>query len=100
VADVRRLPGPLASHWDWQLLGACRDADSALFFHPDNARGGERSRREAAAKQVCGSCVVRTECREHALRVREPYGVWGGLSETERFRLFEETEGGPGAVAV
>jgi WhiB family redox-sensing transcriptional regulator len=23
-------------------------------------------------------------CREHALKVREPYGVWGGLTEEER----------------
>jgi WhiB family redox-sensing transcriptional regulator len=24
------------------------------------------------------------ECREHALRVQEPYGTWGGLTEDER----------------
>lgn len=24
------------------------------------------------------------QCREHALKVGEPYGVWGGLSESER----------------
>jgi WhiB family redox-sensing transcriptional regulator len=23
-------------------------------------------------------------CRSHALTVREPYGVWGGLTEDER----------------
>ncbi|KHF45177.1 WhiB family transcriptional regulator [Saccharomonospora viridis] len=23
-------------------------------------------------------------CREHALTVHEPYGIWGGLSESER----------------
>jgi WhiB family transcriptional regulator, redox-sensing transcriptional regulator len=23
-------------------------------------------------------------CREHALAVHEPYGIWGGLSESER----------------
>jgi len=27
---------------------------------------------------------VRTECASHALAVREPYGVWGGLSEEDR----------------
>ncbi len=25
-----------------------------------------------------------TECRAHALRVQEPYGTWGGLTEAER----------------
>lgn len=29
-------------------------------------------------------CPVRTECAAHALAVREPYGVWGGLTEDER----------------
>jgi WhiB family redox-sensing transcriptional regulator len=24
------------------------------------------------------------QCREHALRVREPYGVWGAMTEDER----------------
>jgi WhiB family transcriptional regulator, redox-sensing transcriptional regulator len=26
-------------------------------------------------------------CLQHALSVREPYGVWGGMSEEERARL-------------
>jgi WhiB family redox-sensing transcriptional regulator len=27
---------------------------------------------------------VLARCREHALAVAEPFGVWGGLSESER----------------
>jgi len=27
---------------------------------------------------------VLQQCRTHALSVREPYGVWGGISEDER----------------
>lgn len=87
MADTRRLPGPLADLWDWQLKGACRGADSAQFFHPDGERGSSRSRREAGAKAVCARCPVRAECAAHALAVREPYGVWGGFTETERGRL-------------
>jgi hypothetical protein len=30
---------------------------------------------------------VRAECAAHALAAREPYGVWGGFTETERLRL-------------
>ncbi len=30
------------------------------------------------------SCPVIQQCRSHALSVREPYGVWGGLTEDER----------------
>lgn len=84
MADIRRLPSPRADTWDWQLSGACRRADSDLFFHPENERGPSRASREAAAKLVCRRCPVLARCREHALTVREPYGVWGGLSENER----------------
>jgi WhiB family transcriptional regulator, redox-sensing transcriptional regulator len=87
MSNVRRLPGPIADIWDWQRLGACRGRDSAQFFHPDGERGSSRSRREAKAKVVCAACPVRAQCAAHALSVREPYGVWGGFSESERLRL-------------
>lgn len=84
MADTRRLPGPNADVWDWQLEGSCRGMDSAFFFHPDGERGPARARREARAKAVCQSCPVLDMCRQHALTVQEPYGIWGGLSESER----------------
>ncbi len=87
MSDVRRRPRPQADAWEWQLHGACRRADTDLFFHPENERGPSRSRREAAAKAVCMRCPVLEQCREHALAIREPYGVWGGMSEGDRLRL-------------
>lgn len=87
MANVRRLPGPIADVWDWQRFGACRGRDSAQFFHPDGERGSSRNRRENAAKAVCVACPVRAECAAHALAVREPYGVWGGFTEADRLRL-------------
>jgi WhiB family redox-sensing transcriptional regulator len=84
MTDLSRLPGPLSDHWDWQLRGACRGRDADLFFHPEGERGPRRAGREAAAKAVCAGCPVLLRCREAALLSREPYGVWGGLSEHER----------------
>jgi WhiB family redox-sensing transcriptional regulator len=84
VTDVRRLPGPNADLWEWQLRGACRGEDSALFFHPEGERGPARSARETAAKAVCVRCPVIEECLRQALVTREPYGVWGGTTESER----------------
>ena len=84
MTDIRRLPGPQVEKWEWQLLGSCRGQDTELFFHPEGERGPRRANREAAAKAVCASCPVLLLCREHALASREPYGVWGGLSEHER----------------
>lgn len=84
MADVRRLPVPVTSTWEWQLRGACRDMDSAVFFHPENERGPSKDSRERGAKRVCARCPVIEACRRHALSVQEPYGVWGGLTVAER----------------
>lgn len=84
MADFSRLPGPNADLWDWQLRGLCRGKDSSLFFHPEGERGAARSSREAAAKEICMNCPVQIPCADHALKVREPYGVWGGMTEEER----------------
>jgi WhiB family redox-sensing transcriptional regulator len=58
-----------------------------LFFPPTfGERRDEREMRETRAKAICAECAVRTECLEFALRVREPHGIWGGLTESERRR--------------
>ncbi len=95
MADVRRLPGQLTDTWDWQIRGACRGMDSTVFLHPDYERGVARTTRDAAAKTLCSRCPVVLACRSHALQVREPYGVWGGLSAEDR----EEILRGAGAGA-
>jgi WhiB family redox-sensing transcriptional regulator len=87
VADNSRLPGPLTGHWAWQLEAACRGMDSAAFFHPTEERPAARRERLVAAKKVCAACPVVSECLSHALTTREPYGIWGGLSEIERADL-------------
>lgn len=84
MAEVTRLPGPLADLWEWQAEGACRRAGTDTFFHPEGERGAQRRARVRSAKRICASCPVIERCLEHAFAVEEPYGVWGGLSEEER----------------
>lgn len=98
MSDTHKLPGPNAEVWEWQLHGACRGMDSANFFHPDGERGPARARREQRAKQVCAHCPVLELCRRHALASREPYGVWGGMSEAERERTIRANARRPAAV--
>ena len=88
MTDVSRLPGPVATMWEWQYSGACRDADQSLFFHPEGERGSRRRRRAEAAKAICATCPVLAQCRAAALSAREPYGVWGGMSEDDRAQLW------------
>ena len=71
----------------WRTRAACRTEDPALFHTPA---------RIAAAKAVCASCPVLTECRADQLawesngpaRFRaNASGVVGGLSGAERHRI-------------
>ncbi|MEV0697217.1 WhiB family transcriptional regulator [Saccharopolyspora sp. NPDC050389] len=84
MAATARLPKPVSETWRWQLQAACRDASTSRFFHPENERGSARDNRERRAKSICRKCPVMWQCRAHALKAREPYGVWGGLGERER----------------
>lgn len=76
--------GTLGEFWSWRSRASCQDMDSSRFFSPDGERGRARRRREAGAKAVCAGCPVQEECAAYAVANREPYGVWGGLTETER----------------
>ncbi|MQA12938.1 MAG: WhiB family transcriptional regulator [Pseudonocardiaceae bacterium] len=84
MTTTKHLPRPVTDRWEWQLHAACVGLGSEVFFHPSGERGAQRSARAERAKAVCRSCPVIRECREHALAAREPYGVWGGLTEEER----------------
>ena len=66
----------------WMNKGACRGM-THLFFPSTAERPQARERREAAAREVCAGCNVRTVCREFA-RENHEYGLWGGESEDER----------------
>ena len=90
MASIARLPMPIQETWEWQYDGACRETDPETFFSPDAERGPRRRRREAAAKALCAVCPVRRACLEHALSVREPYGVWGGLNINEHEMLIAD----------
>jgi WhiB family transcriptional regulator, redox-sensing transcriptional regulator len=69
----------------WQAGAACRGQSAAVFFAPTHFERKEaRAARERKAKAVCATCPVRKECLSYALRIREPHGIWGGLSELER----------------
>ena len=76
---------------NWQHRASCRGTDTDMFFSPDGERGNVRARRERAAKQLCQDCPVLDNCRAHALTATESYGIWGGMSETERARHTRRT---------
>jgi transcription factor WhiB len=50
----------------------------------------------AEAKAICAGCQVRGECLAFALRTYQIHGVWGGLSEPERYPLWSPALAGVG----
>jgi WhiB family redox-sensing transcriptional regulator len=86
----------IAVHTSWESRALCRDVDAGCFIPPLREESDtERHTRERAAKRVCAMCPVRQECLDYALRMREPFGIWGGLSEVERRDV---TRARPGAA--
>jgi WhiB family redox-sensing transcriptional regulator len=71
---------PTAEEIHWQLQGLCRQDDPRKWT-PDPPSVEYKSQE---AKKICHRCPVMQQCREWALKHREQYGVWGGLTEAER----------------
>lgn len=87
--EVNQNLSPTHDKWEWQYQGACRDADPELFFLDYNERGRKKRIKEIKAVAVCNTCPVIAQCREHALNVPEFYGVWGGLTEEQRWTILK-----------
>jgi WhiB family redox-sensing transcriptional regulator len=62
----------------WHRRAACRGSDPSLFFP-------ERGEDTKHVKAICAACPVKDECLEAGLR--EPVGLWGGVSERSRRKL-------------
>lgn len=69
-ASALQVPG-------WQRDALCVEHPEVDFFPK---RGGSAE----PARAVCGRCLVRIECREYALELKIPSGVWGGTTPAER----------------
>lgn len=68
----------------WQRDAACRGSEDLFFEDQD------------AAKAICATCPVMDICRQWALESRQAFGVWGGLSEKDRKRIYKRVYNQPG----
>lgn len=66
---------------DWHAEALCAEVGGDFWF-PE--KGG--STRDA--KRICAGCEVRDKCLAGAVERRERFGIWGGLSERERRKLW------------
>lgn len=56
---------------------SCNDSNADLFFSDEKSEIMQ-------AKQICNGCPLIQQCRDWAM-VNENFGVWGGMSERERY---------------
>jgi len=69
----------------WQGNAACRtEAIPTEWFFPER---GTRSEETRIALDCCNRCEVKADCLAYALASNERYGIYGGLSESERRRV-------------
>lgn len=70
-------------------VAACRGKDTAWWFPAST--GGTASSSYAKARAICLACIIRAECLSTCLsneqNERYRFGMWGGLTPTERERL-------------
>ncbi|MGP3690561.1 WhiB family transcriptional regulator [Streptomyces sp. IBSNAI002] len=62
---------------DWTDSAACIGMDVEVFYAQSMAR-------MVSALKACRGCPVQADCRAHAERAKEPFGIWGGLTASER----------------
>lgn len=67
---------------EWQKQARCAEVDPVIFFP-------EKGEKVADAKRVCFSCEVRLECLQYSLDMNEKFGIWGGLTELDRIKLYK-----------
>jgi len=74
---------------EWQDEALCRGHHAPLFFPPSTfERKDDRERRETRAKAICNVCPSLGPCTEYAMNIREPFGIWGGLTESDRKAVY------------
>jgi WhiB family transcriptional regulator, redox-sensing transcriptional regulator len=69
----------------WSKKAVCRGMDPDLFYPVDGKLTIE-------AKIACHYCPVRDPCLEYGLA--DPFGIWGGMTPTERGRIVRRREAG------
>jgi WhiB family redox-sensing transcriptional regulator len=72
---------------NWETRGACRNSQ----YHPDLwFPSPNETFTIQLAQKICSTCPVIMECRTTSIARGERNGVWGGLTEEQRFRLIKQ----------
>ena len=86
---------------DWTIDALCASIDGDLWYtDPEGAGTGMEGR---TAIRICGDCPVQAQCLHAAMRLEQGmgrksrFGIWGGLTPTQRATLDHTRREGPTA---
>lgn len=68
----------------WRDRARCRKMGNKMFFDYGKGRGVSAVKNLARVARFCSFCPVREECLRFAVDNDIKYGVWGGLSPSQR----------------
>jgi WhiB family redox-sensing transcriptional regulator len=75
----------------------CAETFPDMFFADEPLEGMTLVRAtyeyENSAKRVCAECPYRADCLIFAMKDPELAGIWGGLTEAERFKVAQGKRG-------
>ena len=106
------IAGQRVRDWDqegWRLKAACLGVDTSVFFPEDEDATVDDGRdimtvmavRQGASlaaaqtwavrfgppQAICAGCPVQEQCLLWAISTHQPYGIFGGLTTTDRTRV-------------
>lgn len=55
-----------------------------VFFPEDEPLAEAAHEMENIAVRLCKQCPVKKLCMDYAITAREPYGIWGGTTASDR----------------
>lgn len=74
----------------WMRQRRCSTSNADVFFASRGEGGKTMAKR---AKGICAGCPVSVECLQFALDNNERFGIFGGLTASERTELLREERG-------
>ena len=80
-------PFPVHVPMAWHDHAACAGVKHVNWFPQAEKPGGRTAAEKAntaAAKAICATCPVKSDCLEAALREPMTTGIWGGTTTNER----------------
>lgn len=94
ITDLYQQINRTGDDLSWQNYAACADYIHVADVWFAESLPNKDDRKQVAtyiqhAQLICSSCPVIKECGDYAIRTREPYGVWGGLTVDQRKTLWK-----------